>query len=238
MRNGADPQNEFRKGYACQIALAEGDTPWFLWSGEAASMADAKVKTMSAARTAWSIMTPLPDPTNRQKTTSRAWTGSNRSRPTEARWVVMREMRNAIGGELRPSLARDKAIAIALAIMDAHEDDPLGELATIRLPWLGAETDRHDTVARAGLGLRPPRHELEALAAIGLSAALAPLGARHPEAITIVRPKLTSATLRASHAASRLERVRRELAGLDVFLKSHRGDWIANEFVKASPSGA
>lgn len=238
MRKAAEPRNELPKGYACQIAMAKGDTPWFLWSGEATSIAEAKVRAMSAARTAWSIMTPLPDPTDRQKTTSRAWTGSSRSRPTEARWVVMRAMRSVIGGDLRPSLARHEAIAIALAIMDAHRDDPLGELAAIKLPWLNGQTDRHDAVATAGLGLRPPRHALEALVALGLSAALAPIGSGYPPAISVVPPSFASATLRAAHEATRHIRVQQMHWLLDEFLRSHRGDWIADEFVKAGSSGA
>jgi hypothetical protein len=209
-----------------------------MWSGEAASMADARARTLSAARTAWSIMTPLPDPTDQTRTKARAWTGSSRDRNTHAAWIVMRAMRDAIGQHLRQAMARETAIALALARMDDHEPDPMGELATIRLPWLDGGTERHDTVATAGLGLEPPRHALEAIAALGLSAALAPSGKGYPKAINVVPTKFASATLRAAHEATRHIRLQRELALLDDFLRSHRGACIADEFITAgTPKG-
>lgn len=233
MRKRHNPKTEPRKGYSCLITLAESELPWFLWSGEAASMKDAEARTMKAARTAWSVMTALPDPTDRQDVTARVSMGSNRARKTHASWIAMRAMRDAIGDHLRPALARDRAIAIALAVMEGHKDDPLGKVAEIRMPWYASGADRHDLVASAGLGLKPPRHALEALAAIGLAAALAPLAATYPEEITVARPKLDSATLRAAHAAP--GRRLGDLAWLDAFLRSHRGEWIADEFVKEGP---
>lgn len=183
---------------------------------------------ISAARTAWSIMTPRPDPLEAHPIDARSWTGSSRERPTAARWTVAREMWANAEGDARPEISRDLALDIALAVMADFQADPLGELANIRLPALGAGHDSNRVVAEAGLGLHPPGHALQALCAIGLATALANADGNFPPPLVLKRPTFASATMRAAHEACRGRRAACKIGFLREFLRAHSGDWIAD----------